>query len=173
MNRQHYEYKRSSLDGYTCVNNICLPAATNRLTVHRPPAPSATQATATGQITLYYFMDRWTCSRCWGLVKSLGQMQEWLADHDVSVVLVGQSHYFQQANRLAKKLLLPFRLVNDEHGSLQRLYGFGERMEGSHQPTLLLVDKKGRVRYWQQAQASGKRRQVSSLRTAVEHLGTQ
>jgi len=151
MNRQHYEYKTYSPDGYKCVNNICPPAAISRLTVQRTPAPSPVQATITGQYTLYHFMGRWTCSRCWRLAEALGQMQEWLAIHDVTVVLVGQSHYFQQANKLAKELLLPFRLVNDEHDSLQRLYGFGECANGSHQQTLALVDKKGRVRYWQQA----------------------
>jgi peroxiredoxin len=118
-------------------------------------------------------MDRWTCSSCWRLAKALGQMQEWLTGHDVTVVLVGQSHYFQQASRLAKELPLPFRLVNDEHGSLQRLYGFGDCDNGSHQPTLVLVDKRGRVRYWQQSQASGKKRQMGRLRSTVEYLNTK
>ena len=173
MNRQHYEYRTYSPDGYSCVNNICPPAAPTRLTVQRTPARSPTPGTVAGQYTLYHFMNRWTCSSCWRLAKALGQMQEWLAFHDITVVLVGQSHYFQQANRLAKELFLPFRLVTDEHGSLQRLYGFGDCGGGSHRQTLVLVDKKGRVRYWQQARASGNRRQMGTLRTAVEHLSTK
>jgi peroxiredoxin len=173
MNTQHFEYKTYSPAGSICVNNICSPDAISRLTVQRTPAPSPVPTTITGQFTLYHFMDRWTCSSCWRLTKALGQMQEWLAVHGVTVVLVGQSHYIQQANKLAKDLLLPFRLVNDEHGSLQRLYGFGECVNGIHHQTLALVDKKGRVRYWQQAQDSDKGRQVSTLRTAVEHLRTK
>ena len=173
MNRQHYEYKTYSPDGSMCANNICPSVATTPVTVQRTPALSAGPATISSQYTLYYFMDRWTCSSCWRLAIALGQMEEWLADHDVSVVLVGQNHYIQQASRLAKELLLPFRLVNDEHGVLQRLYGFADKDNGSHKQTLVLVDKQGRVRYWQQARASGKRRQIASLRSTVEHLSTK
>jgi peroxiredoxin len=163
MNRQHDLYKPYASDDSICMNNLCSQAVAPQLIGQRKTAPTPSSETTSNLYTLYLFMERWTCSRCWLQAKALGQIEEWLADHEITVVLVGPNHYLQQANQLARELHLPFRLFTDEHGSLKRFYGFGECGCDSHQQNLLLVENKGCVSDWRRVQASGKKRQIGAI----------
>lgn len=161
MNRQHYEFNRHYPKSSACLCNINQSTVTSRLM-----APSL----RTGKYTLFHFMCRWTCSSCWRLVLTLGKNQEWLARHGIDVVLVGQSHYFQPAKRMAADYQLPFRLINDDHGTLQRLYGLEGCSTKAHQWTLALTDKKGRVHFWQHSLGIEKGQELATLKSTFATL---
>ncbi len=163
MNRQHDLCRPYASDLSLCVNNLSSRVVTPQSIGQRKTDLINSSEIASSLYMMYLFMERWTCSRCWLLAEALGQMDVWLADHEITVVLVGPNHYLQQANQMAKELHLPFRLITDEHGSLKRFYGFGEWDCDSHQQSLVLVDNKGCVRDWRRIQASGKKHQTSAM----------
>jgi len=169
MNRHHYEYKTYYPDTKGCLNYRNSPTAISRLTRPQKVAPPLVPGTRSGQFKLFAFMCRWTCSRCWRLAESLGQMQEWFADRGLAVVLVGQGHYLQPATRLAADLHLPFKLISDECRALRRLYGLEKCTTLSHQRTVVLTDKKGRVKYWQHSMSTDGKKHLNALLATIEY----
>ena len=105
--------------------------------------PSKTAEKPPGQPVLYYFMCRWTCSRCWKMAMMLGRMGNLLMDHNIAVVLVGNSHYLQPATHLAAKLKLRFTLLGDDANALKCAYGLYVANRPDHGQAMLLLDGHG------------------------------
>lgn len=115
------------------------------------------------QHTIYYFMCRFTCSRCWRTALELARYHEALLDRNITVVLVGQGPYLRQATCLAAGLRLPFHLIVDDRGVLRRRFDDGSEDGNSHRQSIVLVDSQGSVRYRQRVSLPGGRLRLASL----------
>lgn len=134
------------------------------------PQASRTAVDSTSQPVLFQFMCRWTCSRCWKTAMMLGQMGSLLMDHNIAVVLVGDSHYLQPATRLAAELKLPVTLLGDEARALKHAYGFCLSKSSDHGQDLLLLDEHGKPLFCQDNFKNRHKLDLSRLISAIKTL---
>ncbi len=125
----------------------------------------------TGQHILFHFMCRWTCSRCWKTAVALNRLCRYFEQYNVAIVLVGTSHYLQQATHLAAEFRLSFTLLADDSGVLRQAYGFSEGGAGCHDQAIVLVDAYGAARYRRFDLASKSTFKVADLFTCLDNLG--
>lgn len=150
--------------GTSCyVDHACLKITGSSLS-------SKTIESATGQPVLYYFMCRWTCSRCWKMAMMLGRMGNLLMDHNVAVVLVGNSHYLQPATRMAAKLKLHFTLLGDDASALKCAYGLRVANGPDHGQAMLLLDGHGEPFFCQNNLENRLTLDLPGLITAIKTL---
>ena len=97
---------------------------------------------------LFFFMCRFTCSRCWKTAVRLGRLYGQLNALGVAVVLIGDKEYLKPALKLATELRLPYPIYGDKRGAIRQYYlSGGEPPAGARGGHLLLVDRCGKVRF--------------------------
>jgi peroxiredoxin len=111
--------------------------------------PTGTLPFADQQQVLFYFMSRFTCSRCWYALMALAHFQEQLRAQQTMVVVVGDGDHIQAAAHLAEELAIPFPLVADNNGTLRRLYGLPRPGRCAQSGVFALVDGQGRVCFYE------------------------
>jgi len=127
-------------------------------------------AIAGSQHVVFYFMCRFTCSRCWRTAMVLAKLNKQLLANNTTVVLVGDDRYIEPASRLAAELELPFPLLADKHGTLRRIYGMRRPNSDCCHGALVLVDLHGAVRFGHECASAEASVNITNLLAAVEEL---
>lgn len=135
------------------------------------PAHVGRSRSAKSRHVVFFFMCRSTCSHCWKQALSLARFTDELEAHNTSVMLVGDGRYKASAQRLVKKLSLPFRYVAD-NGALRRYYHVDINNNQQCSWAVVLVDRQGAIRYRRFGCPSLKLSPFSHLMSAVRIADT-
>jgi peroxiredoxin len=100
------------------------------------------------------------------------QLHKRLQEKDTTVVMVGDSQHIGPATRMAAELKLPFSLIADDSGALRQLLKIGCSASSCSRYAVVLLDRKGAVRYCQDVSNPGTTLNAIELMAATENLGS-
>ena len=132
------------IDYRLCCLDIDQPNLHSRLNV-----VTSNTVTADTKGYLFVFINRWTSSKGWRMVKTLAQIENFFSEKDISVVLVGRVKYLKQARILAADLGIPFDFVTLNHDLIKSLAVVFDIKLEKEKPSFLLSDAIGSPYYWQ------------------------
>jgi hypothetical protein len=167
MNSQKLIYRPDAVGCGYATNHFDNDCAIEASSDRGNRTQTSNSATTTRRSTLFLFIDRWTSSRSWKLTISLARYSRYLADKDITVIMVGQETYLHQARKLAASLQIPFKLISESHDQIKRLSGIIQKDRSSDNSSIFLVDSRGCPLYWHDFCGLTLNQKLASIKVAV------
>lgn len=124
------------------------------------------------QNVVLFFMDRFTCSRCWYDAIRLGKHQSILKRYNILVLLIGGGEYLGPATRLAAELDLPFPILADSDEDVWKHYVANSHPSDRYHTVIAVIDDNGILRYLLGGCLSGEIFDAQRLIDAISRLNS-